>query len=148
MHVRLVLSKGRPQITPNLSLLGTVFRVCALEIDLLLVYVFKKIITKLFNFTLITKIYMKNNKDSLKSSSLYLTTAAFMVAVIITISLPVLSYAASYAYVHNSGEVRMVTADNYMQAIATAPNIAERSGVLLLDSSNDNSVVGDQVSGI
>ena len=91
---------------------------------------------------------MKNNKDSLKSSSRYLTTTAFIVAVIVTISLPVLSYAASYAYVHSSGEVRMVTADNYMEAIATAPNIAERSGVLLLDSSNDNSVVGDQVSGI
>lgn len=91
---------------------------------------------------------MTNNKDSLKVSSRYLTTTAFMVAVIITISLPVLSYAASYAYVHNSGEVRMVTADNYMQAIATAPNIAEHSGVLLLDSSDDNSIVGDQVSGL
>ncbi|OHA58096.1 MAG: hypothetical protein A2571_03590 [Candidatus Vogelbacteria bacterium RIFOXYD1_FULL_44_32] len=58
------------------------------------------------------------------------------------------AYAATYAYVNQSGEVSTVNADNGMTAIAIAPNIATHSGVILLNSQADNEIVGDGVSGI
>jgi hypothetical protein len=63
------------------------------------------------------------------------------------LALPGFAAAADYAYVDASGEVRLVTASNWQTAIATAPNIAARSGVILLDSSADMDLVGDDVTG-
>jgi len=61
---------------------------------------------------------------------------------------PAASYAAMYAYVNQDGEVRTVEAADPNTAIATAPAIDEHSGVLLLDSSADQEVVGDNVGGV
>ncbi len=69
------------------------------------------------------------------------TTAAVLAA-------PVSAFAATYAYVNTSGDVTTMEAANAATALATAPNMAVHSGVLLLDSSDDQEVVGDDVSGI
>lgn len=57
------------------------------------------------------------------------------------------AHAALFAYVNQSGEVRTVEAATPEIAIQTAPSIAARSGVILLDSSSDQELVGDSVSG-
>lgn len=61
------------------------------------------------------------------------------------VAVPALSLAATYAYVNQEGEVRTVVADTPQLAITTAPNIHQNSGVLLLDSQEDNAIVGDEV---
>ncbi|MES2749485.1 MAG: hypothetical protein V4606_03765 [Patescibacteria group bacterium] len=53
--------------------------------------------------------------------------------------------AATYAYVDAAGDVKSVTANDWQTAIATAPNIHMRSGVMLLESADDYQVVGDKV---
>ena len=53
--------------------------------------------------------------------------------------------AASYAYVTTTGEVKSVTANDWMTAILTAPGIHIHSGVLLLKSAADFMIVGDDV---
>ena len=60
---------------------------------------------------------------------------------------PVAASAAMYAYVNQDGEVRTVEATDPNTAIRTAPGIHPRSGVLLLDSTEDQDVVGDDVAG-
>ncbi len=54
--------------------------------------------------------------------------------------------AASYAYVTTTGEVKSVTADDWMTAIRIAPGIHMNSGVLLLKDAGDFTIVGDDVS--
>ncbi|MBI4086429.1 hypothetical protein HY416_00390 [Candidatus Kaiserbacteria bacterium] len=61
--------------------------------------------------------------------------------------MPVWAHAATYAYVHQTGEVRTVVADAPMVAIMIAPGIDEHSGVLLLIDPSDT-IVGDKVSGM
>jgi hypothetical protein len=56
--------------------------------------------------------------------------------------------AATYAYVAANGEVKSVVADTWMAAIATAPGIHINSGVLLLKSAADFTIIGDDVSSI
>lgn len=73
---------------------------------------------------------------------------AVLVAAFAIMAAPALTHAASYAYVHQSGNVSIVIADTWMAAIATAPGIAIHSGVLLLDSLDDSAVVGDNVNGV
>lgn len=63
------------------------------------------------------------------------------------IALPTASFAAMYAYVDQSGNVRTVEANTPAEAIVTAPSIAEHSGVILLDSASDSEVVGTSVQG-
>jgi hypothetical protein len=58
-----------------------------------------------------------------------------------------LAGAATYAYVDASGDVKSVTANDWMTAIATAPNIHPNSGVMLLTTAADYTVVGDSVVG-
>lgn len=59
---------------------------------------------------------------------------------------PGLAAAATYAYVNSSGEVQPVIAANWQAAIATAPNIAARSGVILIDGT-DSGLLDDSVNG-
>lgn len=63
------------------------------------------------------------------------------------IAIPSASFAAMFAYVNTSGEVRTVEATDWSAAIQTAPSIHSRSGVMMIDSSSDQDLVGDDVSG-
>jgi hypothetical protein len=79
-------------------------------------------------------------------NSLNVFTRIMAVAAIMAIaSIPAFSFGATYAYVNRDGEVRTVTADTAMIALSTAPAIDQHSGVLLLDSPEDNAVVGGSV---
>lgn len=80
----------------------------------------------------------------LKVSTRSLLIAIILMAVAI---IPALAFAATYAYVNQTGEVRTVVADNPMTAIMIAPSIDEHSGVMLLMSPTDG-VVGDAVPGV
>lgn len=64
------------------------------------------------------------------------------------ISLPVLSFAATYAFVNTSGEVSTVISSNPNTAIMTAHNIGERSGVILLNTQANTDLIGDRVFGM
>ncbi|MEK7136291.1 MAG: hypothetical protein AAB821_01740 [Patescibacteria group bacterium] len=77
-----------------------------------------------------------------------LIEASLIVAVVIVPSVTSFAYAATYAYVNQSGEVNIVNANDGLTAISIAPNIATHSGVILLNSQADNEIVGDNVSGI
>ena len=57
------------------------------------------------------------------------------------------SYAATYAYVNSTGDVRTTEASTPEQAIMTAPGIGIHSGVILVDDASDAGLVGDSVSG-
>jgi len=58
---------------------------------------------------------------------------------------PALTHAQMYAYVDVAGDVRTIDTTDAMTAINTAPNIHARSGVMILDSTADQEVVGDDV---
>lgn len=68
-----------------------------------------------------------------------LALAAFIV--------PGISHAQMFAYVNTAGEVRSMEAVSAETALVTAPDLHARSGVMLLDSSADQEVVGDDVPG-
>lgn len=74
-----------------------------------------------------------------------LILGAFVAAAVV--ALPAASYAATYAYVNVAGEVMTTEATNADQALATAPNLHVRSGVMLINSSDDSDIVGDDVPG-
>ena len=59
---------------------------------------------------------------------------------------PLSANAATYAYVTTGGDVKSVVADDWMTAITTAPNRHLNSGVLLLKTSSDFTIVGDNVT--
>jgi len=61
------------------------------------------------------------------------------------IAVPGVSLAATYAYVNTAGEVMTMEASNSSTAIATAPGIHPRSGVMLIETTSDP-VVGDSVN--
>ncbi|HRH55538.1 MAG TPA: hypothetical protein PK609_01605 [Candidatus Paceibacterota bacterium] len=69
-------------------------------------------------------------------------------AVLGAIALPAVSLAATYAYVNNAGEVMTTEAATWQTAIQTAPNIAPRSGVMLIEVTADEELVGDSVGGV
>lgn len=66
-------------------------------------------------------------------------------AVLGAVALPAASYAATYAYVNTSGEVRTTESASAEQAIATAPGIHMHSGVMLIETTADENVVGDEI---
>ena len=61
------------------------------------------------------------------------------------VATPASASAAVYAYVDTVGEVKSVTANDWMTAIAIAPGIHMHSGVMLLASAADYLMVGDTV---
>lgn len=76
-----------------------------------------------------------------------------LAAIVLAFALMCIGYAAtaeaaSYAYVDNNGDVRSVTADDWMTAINIAPNIHINSGVLLLRASSDFNIVGNNVPSV
>ena len=63
------------------------------------------------------------------------------------IAAPASASAAVYGYVDAAGEVKSVTANDWMTAIAVAPNIHIHSGVMLLLSAADYLMIGDSIQG-
>lgn len=72
--------------------------------------------------------------------------ASLATIAIVSMSLPSYADAAVYAYVDATGEVKSVTANDWMTAIAIAPNIHIHSGVLLLKTAYDYTIIGDNVA--
>ena len=70
-----------------------------------------------------------------------------MVALAAVVALPGVSFAQTYAYVNTSGDVSSVEADTASQALVTAPSIGVHSGVMLINSS-DNNVLDQTVTGV
>lgn len=60
------------------------------------------------------------------------------------LALPLASFASTFAYVNSSGEVASVDAADANTALMTAPNIGVHSGVMLLQSANDD-IIGDHI---
>ncbi len=84
------------------------------------------------------------NKINSKISVRHLSA---VVLVATAVAIPALSFAATFAFVNQNGDVATVNADNANAAMAIAPNIDEHSGVMLLTNPAD-SVVGDHVPGV
>lgn len=77
----------------------------------------------------------------------FLTVATFAVLSLSLLVVPAFASAATYAYVDATGEVKSVTANDWMTAIAIAPNIHIHSGVFILRTAEDYTVIGDTVIG-
>lgn len=84
------------------------------------------------------------NRLSKPMHSRYGLVIAIVGLAMVLMALPALASAAIYAYVNQSGEVQIVTANDPYSAMATAPNIDEHSGVMLLTNPADP-IVGDRV---
>jgi hypothetical protein len=72
--------------------------------------------------------------------------ATLMILSVAFVSMSSYAAAATYAYVDAQGNVKSVTANDWMSAIAVAPNIHMHSGVMLLTSASDYTVVGSSVN--
>ena len=70
-----------------------------------------------------------------------LTCALFVV-------MPAAASAAVYGYVDTTGQVKSVTADDWMTAMATAPGIHMHSGVFLFTMPSDYMIVGEMIGGV
>jgi hypothetical protein len=57
------------------------------------------------------------------------------------------SFDSRYVYVNDTGTVTEVDANSSSGAFTNSINIADRSGVMLIDSISDSNTVGDSVSG-
>jgi hypothetical protein len=73
--------------------------------------------------------------------------AAVMITAVFFMGQATGASAASYAYVDVAGDVKSVTANDWKTAIAIAPNIHFHSGVMLLVTAADFTIVGDSVVG-
>ncbi len=71
-------------------------------------------------------------------------TFAFVgaLALVAAFAAPATSFAQMFAYVNTSGEVMTMDASNAAQALATAPNLHARSGVMEVSSDDSNVVDG------
>ncbi len=72
---------------------------------------------------------------------------AVLAVALVFATIPTFASAETYAYVDAGGDVRSVVANDWRSAINTAPNIHTHSGVLLLQSASDFTIVGDSVNG-
>ncbi|MCR4285274.1 MAG: hypothetical protein NUW00_00085 [Candidatus Kaiserbacteria bacterium] len=84
---------------------------------------------------------------SVTSNLTALIVGAGLVMALVLVSVPAFAGAATYAYVDAQGDVKMVTANDWQTAISVAPNRHMNSGVLLLNSASDFTIVGDSVPG-
>lgn len=73
--------------------------------------------------------------------------ASILTAVILAVGFPAFSYASTYAYVNQSGQVNTVVADTGASAILNAPDISLHSGVMLMSNST-GAVLGANTSTI
>lgn len=64
------------------------------------------------------------------------------------VAIPAASFAATYAYVNVAGEVMTTVSSTPNDAMMTAPGIAARSGVMLIEVEADEDLVGDSVPGV
>ncbi len=77
------------------------------------------------------------------------TNYILIATAVLTMGLPAFSYAATYAFVDQAGVVRTVNADSSVSAAATAYNIDNNSGTMLLNADGrDNGIIGQQVYGM
>lgn len=88
---------------------------------------------------------MNYTKTSVHTVAIYFGALLLAVGIVASMS-PLSANAATYAYVDNFGDVRSVTANDWMTAIDIAPNRYAHSGVLLLTSALDYGIVGDHVN--
>ncbi len=86
-------------------------------------------------------------KNTTTSNLTALMVGASLVVALILVSIPAFASAASYAYVDSFGDVKMVIANDWQTAISIAPNRHINSGVLLLNSASDFTIIGDSVNG-
>lgn len=61
------------------------------------------------------------------------------------VAVPGVTLAATYAYVNTAGEVMTVDSTSANQALLTAPGIHARSGVMLIEVTADEDMVGNRV---
>jgi hypothetical protein len=73
------------------------------------------------------------------------STVAFLLLMAAMLVTPAFASAATYAYVDAMGDVKSVTANDWMSAIATAPNIHIHSGVMILNTALNFTVVNGEV---
>ncbi len=71
-------------------------------------------------------------------------TFAFVgaLALVAAVAAPATSFAQMFAYVNASGEVMTMDAANATQALATAPNIHIRSGVMEVSADDSDMIDG------
>lgn len=86
------------------------------------------------------------NKINTLNSTQAILVALSLLMVATFVTLPAFASAATYAYVDTTGEVKPVVADTWQQAIAKAVGIHIHSGVMILDSSSDFDIVGNDVA--
>ena len=91
---------------------------------------------------------MTKTKEITSATTGFIVMASFVALAVLALSIPAFASAATYAYVDATGEVKSVTADTWMAAIDVAPNRHLHSGVLLLKSAGDFTIVGDDVKSI
>lgn len=70
------------------------------------------------------------------------------IGMLIIASAPQPTFAATFAYVNQSGDVNIVVANSPMAALLTAVNIGIHSGVLLLSSTHNYALVGGKIISI
>jgi hypothetical protein len=85
---------------------------------------------------------ISNNKNNMKKINFKLIALALLV-----VASPVFASAATYAYVDQAGEVKTVVANDPYAAMATAFNIDEHSGVMLIVNPADG-IIGDHVPSV
>jgi hypothetical protein len=71
----------------------------------------------------------------------------FIALALVVTAVPAFANASTYAFVDHAGEVKTVVANDPYAAMATAFNIDEHSGVMLLNNPSDD-IIGDHVQSV